>query len=332
VPSPVRLALLLAFALLVAPVSALAADAPSQAELEQATKDFKEAQKKYDSKDYAGALELARAALEVTGSPNARLYVARSLRELGKNAEAYDEMSITLRETTERAQSEPKYVPTRDAAAAELALLGRKVGRVIIAVADPPPGTRVEMNDAAIDDARLGQPIAVEPGSLRVRATAKGQEPIERNIEIAAGEVRTLALAFGAAASDEDEPEPEPAPAPDRPAPAASGGGVRTLGFVVAGVGVAGMAAFAIAGSMAKSEFDTIEEECGGDRCTDPKYADDVDRGKRLETIANVGLVVGAIGLIAGGTMIVLGGPKQKEGAGLMVSPGGLGVGYRGRF
>lgn len=330
-PSIIRIALLLALALCVAPLPALAQDAPSQAELEQATKDFKEAQKKYEAKDYAGALELARGALEVTGSPNARLYVARSLRELGKNAEAYDEMSITLRETTERAQSEPKYVPTRDAAAAELALLGRKVGRVIIAVADPPPGTRVEMNGTRIEEARLGQPIAVEPGSLRVRATAEGQVPIERNIEIAAGEVRTLALAFGAAAQG-DEPEPEPEPTPDRPAPAASGGGARTLGFVVAGVGVAGMATFAIAGSMAKSEFDTIEEECGGDRCTDPKYADNVDRGKRLETIANVGLVVGAIGLIAGGTLIVLGGPKQKEGAGLMVSPGGLGVGYRGRF
>src|SRR5690606_36414471 len=114
----------------------------------------------------------------------------------------------------------------------------------------------------------------------------------------------------------------------------ASGGGVplRTIGFVAAGVGVAGLAAFAIAGSMAKSEFDTLEEECGSARCTDPKYADNVDSGKRMQTIANIGLIVGAVGVVAGGTLIVLGGPSKKEGAGLLVMPGSLGVGYRGRF
>jgi hypothetical protein len=165
---------------------------------------------------------------------------------------------------------------------------------------------------------------------LVVRATAEGQTPVERKIEVAPGETRTLALAFGAAPAD--DVEPAPGPAPDQPRVTESGGGLRTIGFITAGVGIAGIAVFGITGSMAKSEFDTIEEECGGERCTDPKYADNVDRGKRLQTIANVGLIVGAVGLVAGGTMIVLGGPKRQEGAGVLVTPGGFGVGYRGRF
>lgn len=310
-------------------------DGPTPAEIAAATKKFREAQKKYEQKDYPAALELARMAHEVSNSPNARLYIARSLRELGRHAEAYEEMSIVVREATERAQSEVKYEPTRDAAAAELALLARKVGRVIIAVADPPPGTKVEMNGEPIDDKRLGEPIAVMPGEVVVRATTSGSDPIEKKIEVGAGATKTIALAFAGASPESDEdsaavPETEPMDTGGKTQP--SGGTLRTVGFVTAGVGVAGLVVFGVAGSMAKSEFDGLEEECNGERCTDPKYADNVDSGKRLQTIANIGLVVGAVGLIAGGTMILLGGPKKQEGAGLILEPGGFALGYKKRF
>lgn len=326
-------AALLACALLATPLPAAGqdGDGPTPAEIRAATEKFREAQKKYEAKDYGAALELARMALEVSGSPNARLYVARSLRELGRLTEAHDEMSLTLRDATERAQAENKYVPTRDAAAAELALLQRKIGRVIVALADPPPGAKVTVNDEAIEPERLGQPMAVMPGKIRVRASAEGSAPIERSLEVAAGETKTLALAFGDADAASTAPGDAPAPEP-RAEPAPSGGTLRTVGFVTAGVGLAGLAAFGIAGSMAKGEFDTLEDECGSQRCSDPKYADTVDRGKRMQTIANIGLVVGAVGLVAGGTMILLGGPQQKEGAGLLLTPGGLGLGYRNRF
>jgi hypothetical protein len=329
-------ALLLSATLLVTPlaVSAQTAGAASAAELRAAGKKFREAQKQYEQKQYAAALELAREALEVSGSPNARLYVARSLRELGRHAEAYEEMSLTLREASEMAQSEAKYAPTRDAAAAELALLQRKVGRVIIALADPPPGARVELNDERVAGERLGHPIAVMPGEIVVVATAEGAATIERKLVLAAGETRTLALAFSDSsrhASGEPPPAVGVEPA-TRDEPAPSGGALRTVGFVTVGVGVAGLAAFGIAGFMAKSEFDRLESECGSQRCGDAKYADNVDRGKRLETVANIGLIVGAVGLLAGGTMILFGGPKQKEGAELVVSPGGFELGYRGRF
>jgi hypothetical protein len=179
------------------------------------------------------------------------------------------------------------------------------------------------------------------PGEIVVGATSSRSEPIERRLKIGPGETKTLALAFRTERADRprDQEEgadaPEPAPQDSDPADTAdttNDGTLRTLGFVSAGVGVAGLIAFGIAGSMAKSEFDQIEEECGSQRCSDPKYADNIDSGRRLQTMANVGLVVGAVGLVAGGTMILLGGPKKREGAGLIVEPGGLALGYRGRF
>ena len=53
-------------------------------------------------------------------SPNARLYVARSLREMGRLDEAHDAMARTVEEATARAMREPRFEATRKAAQAQL--------------------------------------------------------------------------------------------------------------------------------------------------------------------------------------------------------------------
>src|SRR5215470_14218306 len=104
--------LILALGLSLACAAPAIAAAQSKAETKAALDKFKQAQKKFEKKEYEAALELARAALEITGSPNARLYVARSLRELGHLDEAYDEMQRTHREALEAAKKDPKYEAT----------------------------------------------------------------------------------------------------------------------------------------------------------------------------------------------------------------------------
>lgn len=307
-------------------------EAASGKSSETALEQFKQAQSRYEAKDYAAALELARSALEGTGSPNARLYVARCLRELGRVAEAHAEMDRTLRDARDRAGKDEKYVPTRDAAAAELALLDQRVGKVIVALVDAPPDAKIEINGKPLESTRRGLPIAVTPGDVLVRATAVGASPVEKQQRIAAGETQTLTLVF----REETAEAPPPAPPPIEPSKpvAKKGGTLRTVGYVTAGVGVVGLGLFAVTGSMASSKFSELEDECGGKRCTDPKYADTVDSGKRLETIANVSLVVGSVGLLAGGAMILFGGPSaERTGtAAFSASPSGASLRYLKRF
>src|SRR5689334_2876510 len=114
---PTRILLALSLCLTVpsmaaAQTAAVAADTREQ---------FAAAQKLFEAKDFTGALPKFKELVDATGSPNARLYVARCLRELGRTAEAYDEMATTVRDATQRAEAETKYAPTRDAAAAEMA-------------------------------------------------------------------------------------------------------------------------------------------------------------------------------------------------------------------
>ena len=162
-----------------------------------------------------------------------------------------------------------------------------------------------------------------------------GGAVVEKSVKLSAGQTETVTLVLGEKAGT-DEPAAAPTPTvtkKDEPVKT-KGGSLRTIGFVVAGVGVAGMAVFAITGSMSNSKFDEVESGCGSKRCTDPKYADTIDSGKRLETIANVGLVVGGVGLLAGGAMILFGGPTvEKTGtASVDVRPGVFQLGYARHF
>ncbi|MCA9595744.1 MAG: PEGA domain-containing protein [Myxococcales bacterium] len=302
----------------------------AQANDKSAVEQFKLAQKSFDDGDFEQALKAARAAYEATKSPNAHLYIARALRELGRLDEAHREMAKTFDEATTLAQSEKKYVPTRDAAAAELALLDKKVGKLVVALADPPDGAEVELNGRKLAQKELGVPLAVMPGKMTVRASAPGMQNAERSVTVAAGATETVAIALDETETAPVKPKPEPKPETKSATP------WRSIGFVSAGVGVAGIAVFAVAGTMAKSKHDQLEDECGGQRCTDPKYADTVDSGKRLQTIANVGLAVGAVGVLAGGTMILLGGGGEKEktarGPTVNVSQRGVTLNYAGVF
>jgi tetratricopeptide (TPR) repeat protein len=98
------------------PPPAGSAPAPADAEAR-----FAAGQKLYDGKMYDQALVELRASHAATPSPNSRLYIARCLRELGRNAEASSEYALVVLEAAERL--DPKYEGTLKAAAAERAAL-----------------------------------------------------------------------------------------------------------------------------------------------------------------------------------------------------------------
>jgi hypothetical protein len=288
---------------------------------------FAEAQKLYDSGDFAGALPRFEALSKETDSPNARLYVARCLRELGKTAEAYDHMAETVRYSTEKAASDSKYSPTRDAAAAELALLAAKVGHLVIAVADAPEGSSVTLDGTSVDAAKVGTPLTVIPGNHVVELSGQGFDAVRREVEVKAGESRTLTLL---AKSSPVTSEPKPPPPDEKKT---SGGELRIFGIVCAALGGAGLATFAATGTMASSKFTTLEEECGGARCTDPTYADVIDEGKTLELVANITLGVGAAFAAASIPLIIWGGPSETSTtAALSPTPGGAALSVSGTF
>lgn len=317
-----RLLLLLVLAL---PTATAVADEPGAQER------FTAALAEFDAGNYQAALEGFRQAYRESESPNARLYVARSLRKLERLAEAYDELYATMRAATDRAAAEPKYEQTRDAAAAELAILEPQIAKLVVAVTDAADVAAVAIDGRSVAPDRVGTPITVEPGAKQVAVELADGRRLAGTIELEAGQARTLTLS-----PREDPPEPDVGPPPSSAETAEpTGGGVRIAGFVVAGLGVAGMVLFGVTGSLAADEFGALEEECGELRCADPAYADVVDRGKTYETVANVSLVAGLVGLVGGTAMILFGGPSdpgEETAARLELRPAGAGLALRGAF
>lgn len=298
---------------------------------------FAAAQELFEKRDFAAALPLFREVYQTLDSPNAHLYLARCLRELGRLPEAYDELGATVAESAARAEKEPRFLATRDAAAAERALVEPKIGRLVVAVAKPPPGVEVFVANKPLPKERMGQPIAVMPGRTSVVATAPGRPGAREEVDIAAGALSTVAVSFDPPVPVAPPPAaaPPPGPLPAKEAPLAASAKpdqtVRYAGIGVAAIGVGGFLTAAIAGAMANARFADVRSDCGGMRCVDPSVTDRIDGGRRLDTTANVGLVIGALGVAGGAAMIWFGGPPLFGGkARVGVAPGGAMV--RGEF
>lgn len=285
---------------------------------------FVKGQTLFDDGSFAEALPFFEDAFERTQSPNASLYVARCLQKLERLAEAYTVMQATVSLATKKANEDDKYASTRDAAAQELVLLKPRVGLVVVAFTEGYPDAVATLNDRELTADELGVAVAVMPGMVTIVGSAAGRETVSKTVEVGGGEMKTVALALKEAAPDNQQS------GDDGPGFAITP--IRAAGFAIAGLGVAGMVVFAITGSMASSKFSQIEDECGGVRCTDPGYADEIDKGKTLSTAANVSVAVGGAALVAGVLMILLGGPDDADTATesavrVVPVPGGVGLG-----
>ena len=325
------LALLLGCLAVLPSMPAAADEAPSAAEEKAAIKKFERAQKAYDAGRYEVAVKLFREVADVLQSPNAAFMAGRSLRELKRLPEAFEAMSLAVSLATKRAVDDSSYLQTRDVAAAEREQIGAKIGRVVLAVADPPEGLEVKLDGRQVDAAQWGQQLGVAPGQLTVEAEAPGYEPFERQLDLTAGATKTVAVALKAIGSDVEPTTPEDL----------GGGGVFTAGLVTLGIGVVGMGTFIAGGVMADDRYSQLEDECGSPPCTDPKYVDVVDEGKTLDLVANIGLGIGIAGLTAGTLMVLLDLPSgseegaDEEPAGELswsAGPEGASLGYLWRF
>lgn len=282
-------------------------------------KTYEAAQMKFVERRYGEALKDFQQLLASTDSPNARLYVARCLRELGRHVDAWREMQRTVAHATRRAVKEPSYEQTRATAEAEGREIAGQIGRVRFKPAEPIAQLVVTLNGIDVEDP--GEVAAMNPGEITVRATAPGRTPFETTLQITAGEQQTVVLTL---------PKAGEVAAPGsakQAAPNANGAPDRTWAYVAGGVGIAGLATFTIAGLSANAKYESLKSDCGGS-CTN----DQLDSGKRLDLIANIGLGVGVVGIAAGTALWFLATPAKTENVSVAAGPRGAWMSYQRNF
>ncbi len=301
-----------------------ALDQATPKQLDDAKTQYKKAKKAFDKKNFEEALAGFRDSYGTVASPNSHLMVARTLVELGRTVEAYQEFDATAAEADAAAKADEKYAQTAQSARNEMNEVRKKLGMLKVIVADPSPGAKVSVGDAELPSSSWGKEVPKEPGKYVVTLTTPSGSKVQREVQLDAGGGASIDLAEASEATQAGEAPPtEESAAVELDS---KKGGGRTLAYVAGGIGVLGLATFGIFGAMNNSAFGKLEDRCTNGQCP-PDLQDDRDSGETYQTVANVGLVVGVVGLAAGTVLFLTSKPSQEATTAARGPRVGVGVG-----
>ena len=179
-------------------------------------------------------------------------------------------------------------------------------------------GARVFRDEIELGPAGRGVPLPVDPGTHTVTVRMPGRFDKSVPVTIAVGEELQMDIQPGAVDPNAVTTGPKPRP--------------RTLGWVLAGVGVAGVGAAATTGLMLIGTKSTIDGHCR-DKLCDPEGIDAVNSGKTLVVVNTAAWIVGGLGLGLGGYFLLSGSKSQPTTAlAPRIGPDGASLSCVGRF
>lgn len=170
-------------------------------------------------------------------------------------------------------------------------------------------GVELLVNGESLGTALVGTPLERDPGSYRIRAQMEGARPVEQLVTLSAGDNPRVTIRLTV--------EPKPAPvSPPVSHESDHGSGRKTVGFVVAGVGVASLLGSGVTLLLRQSALSDLEGECPNYE-TQPcpeRLRSTVDRGQLMGTLTPI-LFFGGVALAGAGVALVLTAPKATTAA-----------------
>lgn len=287
-----------------------------------------------DKRDFAKARDFFQKSYELHPTPGALLNLAVCEEELGLIASAF----VRFRQFTD-------LVPSSDdrfaGAKRRMAALEPRVPMLRIELAaGAPAGTIVKRDAIAVAGKNLGADLPVDPGKHVVIVTAPGREERRYEVTLAEGQKEALKVEPGAEAPSQDTPPaatvttPTPTLTATTSAPPPPSSGKRTAGFIVGGLGVAGLAVGGVTGALTFSKTSDVEAMCPNpDRCTNEGVAI-ADSARTLGLVSTVSFIAGAALVGAGVFLVVTGKPSAEAETAFapVMLPGGAGLWAQGRF
>lgn len=295
-----------------------------------AQRHFERGRDAFKNGDYATALSAFESSLSLFPSPNTRLYLARTLVKAERFTDAANTYEEVIRSARLKESEEPSYAAARSAAERELADLQHRLARVTIVFSEQAEAvTELTVNDKQVPRQAYGLPIYVRPGTVKLRATYQDGRAQEQTVKLSAEERKTITIKPSRNPVDveQDKRDPQSQDAePEGPAVDSEGVSSAAVGFGIgAGVAAVGWGGALLFGLLADNQYSDLRQECGGP-CP-PERTSDIDTGERYQTIANAGIIVGAIGTAAVAVALVflLSEPDQSEDEeGISLGPGSV--------
>ena len=159
-------------------------------------------------------------------------------------------------------------------------------------------------------------------GRMEVLAVeAPGHARRELTVTMAEGEKKRVALDAGAV-TDEEAATPGVAVS-------SAGSGKKTFGYVLGGLGIAGVGVGAVTGIMTLGKKSTVDDNCDAQKRCNAEGADAADAGRTLGTISGVSFIVGSVALATGAYLVLSSDEKERPTTALIPGAGSVSVLHR---
>ena len=305
----IRLKSLLVACSLVAVTTTAAAQDPAGAEVL-----FREGRRLLDEGNVDAACEKLKESLALDPMSGTLLNLADCLTKQGKTATAW----ARFRNAAELAHTQGKADQAAEATR-RAGELEAQLSYLTIKVPQPVPGIEVKRGDITVGRGLFGVAVPVDPGQVRIVASAPGYKTVQINVEIGAREDKQVVTIPKLEQSKQSAPSAEPAaPAapedrPTTPPPDSDAWhGPRALPWIVGGVGAAALLTGGVFGVLALRSNSDAQDLCPSHRGCSSAALDAADRRDREAMIANVGVGVGVVGLGVATWMFLTGGHRSK--------------------
>jgi len=206
--------------------------------------------------------------------------------------------------------------------------------------------TDVSRDGSTVSAVSWGVPLPVDSGMHTVEATGAGKKSFKttvkvtkdgENVEVTVPKLEPDGTAAAPVAPKVD-PTPPPKPATPPPPKKEGGSGQKTIGMVLGGVGVAGIAVGAITGLMAIGKNNDAKDACPNDGpCGNRAAVDAADSASTLGLVSTIGFIAGGALLATGGVLFLTapsaaGDPPKQGKARVRFSPTAGGFTVFGAF
>jgi hypothetical protein len=323
-------------ALLCALVWSTAASAsPSASDKAAAQALFDDAIKLMARKSYAPACSKLEDSQRLDPAMGTRFQLAQCYEAIGRTASAWA-LFLEVADLARAAGQQSREKVARERASG----LEPKVSHLVIdGASSDVTGFEVRLDDVVLGPAQAGTAIPVDPGTHRIRASARGKVGWAGEAAVSTSgatvhvEVPPLVDERPATVETEPSPAPSPAapvvrvetpPAPPKPTPVSHA--QRTLGVILTGGGALGVGASVVLGLLARSQYASVGTNCNAAGCN-LAGKQTTDSARRLGDVGT-GVFVAGAALAAGGIVVWLTAPSvvASPAMALRVGPGSVGL------
>lgn len=283
---------------------------------------FREGRKAIQAGDYPTGCAKFAESEKLEPAPGTLLNLADCEEHLGRFSKSAEHYRLA-------ASGFPKNDPRRKLAMERAQTLDARVGRLTLKLGNVPPGTVVRRDGADLPTSALGREEPADPGDVEIVVVASGRRDRSYKVHVDEGKPTIVVLEAG-------EPIPAPAARDDRvvkPVVGPSDADVRsartrrTVGYALAGVGVASLAVGAVTGILALDRAATVDEHCDADVRCDQEGLDAAESGEVLAPVSTVTIAAGVL-LVGAGVYFLLTSKPPRTGQSPVASGtlGGLGA------